>query len=345
MMNAKNLSLGEGNTPVLPFTSLAQELGVSEIWGKAEWMNPTGSYKDRIAAATITDALHHHNRGWIGTSSGNGGAAMSAYGARAGLPGFLCIAADAPEEKIRSIIPYGTTLLPMSQLGLNEMDAIRELAREFNLKLSVTAYRYNPEGMVGAEFIGSELPDQREFTHIYVPSGGGGLLVAIARGLGSRLDSLPKLICAQPRGCNPIVQFLKHQIDRPAIDRCTSLVSGLQLPDPPDGELAAIAVAQSNGWGCDVTDEETWSMQDFLSKKEGVFVEPASALAVAAIANDIRSGRLSPTDRPVAILTGSGLKDLRRFSSVAKSNSQTFRMSDLRSVLQKIDENSTPAKQ
>jgi threonine synthase len=123
------------------------------------------------------------------------------------------------------------------------------------------------------------------------------------------------------------------------------LVSGLQLPDPPDGELAAIAVAQSNGWGCDVPDEETWSMQDFLSKKEGVFVEPASALAVAAIANDIRSGRLSATDRPVAILTGSGLKDLRRFKSVAKSNSQTFRMSDLRSVLQKIDENATPAKQ
>ena len=335
------LSLGEGNTPVLSLTALARLLGIDEIWAKAEWMNPTGSYKDRIAAATIEDALRRGLRGWIGTSSGNGGASMSAYGAKAGLPGFLCIAADAPPEKVRSIVPYGATLLPMAQLGIAEMDAIRELAAEYRLKLSVTAYRYNPEGMSGTESIGSELRNQGDFTHVYVPAGGGGLLVAVARGLGK--SSTTRVICAQPAGCDPIVRFLNREIAEPRIASCNSTISGLQLPAPPDGELAASAVRESNGWGCSVSDADAWSMQDYLATQEGIFVEPASALAAAALANDVRSGRLPSSARPVVVLTGSGLKDLRRFNSTPGRAEQTFTIDDLRLRLQAIDGNEQPS--
>jgi threonine synthase len=335
------VTLGEGNTPILSLTSVAKLLGLDDVFGKAEWMNPTGSYKDRIAAATINDAIHRSRRGWIGTSSGNGGASMSAYGARASLPGYLCIAADAPAEKIRSIIPYGATLLPMTQLGIKEMDDISELANEFQLKLSVTAYRYNPEGMSGAEAIGAELRDQGNFTHVYVPTGGGGLLVAVARGMGT--FSSTRIICAQPAGCSPIVRFLNQEITAPSIATCTSKISGLQLPTPPDGELAAAAVVQSHGWGSAVRDEDAWSMQDFLATREGIFVEPASALAVAAMANDVRSGRLPTSAHPVAILTGSGLKDLRRFASSSSIMDQTFTMSELRHRLQTRGANESPS--
>ena len=335
------VSLGEGNTPVISLTRVAQSIGLDEVFGKAEWMNPTGSYKDRIAAATINDAIRRSRRGWIGTSSGNGGASMSAYGAKAGLPGYLCIAADAPAEKVRSIIPYGATLLPMSELGIKEMDAISELADEFHLKLSVTAYRYNAEGMSGAEAIGAELRGQGDFTHVYVPTGGGGLLVAVARGMGA--SSSARIVCAQPEGCSPIVRFLDQEIEAPYVDKCTSTISGLQLPAPPDGELAAAAVVESHGWGSSVSDEETWAMQDFLSTKEGIFVEPASALAVAAMASDVKNGRLPASARPVAILTGSGLKDLRRFTSSASPTERTFTLDDLRRRLQTSDANVSPS--
>jgi threonine synthase len=337
-----NLSLGEGNTPVLSLTTLAESLGVDEISAKAEWMNPTGSYKDRIAAATIDDALRRGLRGWIGTSSGNGGASMSAYGAKAGLPGFLCIAADAPAEKVRSIVPYGATLLPMSQLGIAEMDAIRELASRYRLKLSVTAYRYNPEGMSGAEAIGAELVKQGDFTHVYVPSGGGGLLVAVARAMAGTTKA--RMICAQPAGCDPIVRFIDREIAEPRIATCTSTISGLQLPAPPDGELAASAVLESDGWGCSVSDADAWSMQDYLATKEGIFVEPASALAAAALADDVKSGRLPSSARPIAVLTGSGLKDLRRFSSTVGPTEQTFTIDDLRLRLQAIDASERPSR-
>lgn len=335
------VSLGEGNTPILLLASVAQSLGLNDVFGKAEWMNPTGSYKDRIAAATISDAIRHSRRGWIGTSSGNGGASMSAYGARAGLPGYLCVAADAPAEKIRSIIPYGVTLLPMTQLGIEEMNAIGELAKEFQLKLSVTAYRYNPEGMSGAEAIGAELRNQGDFTHVYVPTGGGGLLVAVARGMGSSTSA--RIICAQPEGCSPIVRFLNQEITAPYVDLCTSTISGLQLPTPPDGDLAATAVVESRGWGSAVSDEDTWSMQDFLAEREGIFVEPASALAVAAMANDVRSGRLPASARPIAILTGTGLKDLRRFALSSSTMERTFTMSNLRQRLQTRGVNASPS--
>jgi threonine synthase len=307
------LSLGEGGTPVLPLVSLARHCGVPELWGKAEWRNPTGSYKDRIALETVRVALRRGRRGWIGTSSGNGGAAMSAYGARAGLPGFLCVPLDAPREKLQSIVPYGATVLPMRHLGIREMDAIGELALEYQLQLAVTAYRYNPEGMRGAEAIGAELLDQGPFSHVYVPTGGGGLLVAIARGLGHS-SGAPVVVCAQPGGCAPVALHLEGRLDTPEVESCTSAVSGLQLPAPPDGPLAADATRDRGGWGCCVTDEETWEMQELLAQLEGIFVEPASALAVAAVVQDFRAGRLGEGHRPVAILTGSGLKDLRRFA-------------------------------
>lgn len=334
MNSYDSLSLGEGHTPVLSLRLIARQFGLAEIFAKAEWLNPTGSYKDRIAIETIRDALRCGNRGWIGTSSGNGGASMSAYGARAGLPGFLCVSADAPKEKLQSIIPYGTRLLPMSNLGLREMDMIKGLATEFNLKLSVTAYRYNPEGMAGAETIGTELSAQGEFTHIYVPTGGGGLVAAIVSGTSRQGSRSPKVICAQPFGCGPIAQFINDEISSPHIDLCQSKISGLQLPSPPDGLRAADAVRNTGGWGCLVTDDEAWHLQDLLAQREGVFVEPASALAVAGIINDFRAGRLTTSDRPIAIMTGSGLKDLRRFSSRHLDKPETSSFSELRTVLE-----------
>jgi threonine synthase len=95
----------------------------------------------------------------------------------------------------------------------------------------------------------------------------------------------------------------------------TTDVSGLQLPEPPDGERAADAVRASGGWGTAVTDDKTWEVQDLLAMQEGIFVEPASAVALASVAADVESGRLGRDDAPCVVLTGSGLKDLRRFTA------------------------------
>jgi threonine synthase len=306
------LSMGEGRTPLVSLPRLAAAWGLAALWGKAEYLNPTGSYKDRIAAASLTHVVRTGLDGWISTSSGNGGAALSAYGSRAGVRGVLCVLSDAPAEKLASITPYEVLLLGMPRLGPAEMDELALIATDENLFLAITAHAYNPVGMRGADPIGTEIAAERPVTHVYVPTGGGGLLVATARGLAAA-GSDARIVAAQPAGCAPIVGALSGEFRSPAVETWQTRISGLQLPHPPDGDAALTAVRASDGWGCAVTDEAAWAAQDLLARSEGVFVEPASALALAAVKADAETGRLGADDEPCVVLTGHGLKDLGRF--------------------------------
>lgn len=310
-----DLYLGEGDTPLIALPRLAARWGLTGLWAKAEYLNPTGSYKDRIAAATMRAALEQGSRGWVGTSSGNGGAAMSAYGRRAGLPGALCVLADAPPQKLASIRPYRVLLITLPQMGPDVMPELSRIATAENLMLTITAHAYNPVGMRGADGIGAEIAAERpEVTHLYIPAGGGGLLVATARG-AAEAGLLAQVVAAQPAGCAPIVRYLRGEVGRPVIARWSTGISGLQLPAPPDGEAAAAMVSASGGWGADVPDEDAWRAQDELARAEGIFVEPASALALAAIRRDVLAGRVGRSDQPCVVLTGTGLKDLRRYAA------------------------------
>jgi threonine synthase len=307
------VTLGEGATPVISLPRLAARWGLGGLSAKLESVNPTGSYKDRIAAATMAVALRDGRRGWIATSSGNGGAAMSAYGARAGLPGVLCVPTDAPPEKLATIRPYGALMVPMVTVDVAVMAELSRVAERENLMLAITTHAHNPEGMRGADAIGTELAGAGGFTQVYVPTGGGGLVTATARGLRDAGSAASVVVC-QPAGCAPIARYVQGDIDSPEVPGCETAVSGLQLPQPPDGAMAAAAVRASGGWGTWVQDEASWQVQDELASTEGVFVEPASALAVAAVAADAAAGRLGSQDHPVVVLTGSGMKDLRRFA-------------------------------
>lgn len=308
------ISMGEGDTPMVALPRLARRWGLGGLWAKAEYQNPTGSYKDRIAAASLTVALREGRRGWIATSSGNGGAAMSAYGARAGLPGVLCVLADAPAEKLAAIAPYGVLRLSMAELGPDVMARLGAIAEAENLLLTITAHAHNPEGMRGADGIGAEIAAHGRASHVYVPTGGGGLLVATARGLRDG-GHHAAVVVAQPAGCAPIARAVAGEITEPRIGSWSTRISGLQLPVPPDGALAVDAVTASGGWGAPVTDEAAWAAQDLLAQTEGIFVEPASALALAAVAQDAEAGRLGRDDEPCVVLTGHGLKDLGRFTA------------------------------
>ncbi len=313
------VTMGEGNTPLIPLPGLARRWGLGALYGKAEYLNPTGSYKDRIAAATMRAAVAAGRRGWIGTSSGNGGAAMSAYGCRAGLPGILCVSADAPAEKLASIRPYGSLMVTMASMGPSVMAELARIAEQENLQLTITTHAHNPVGMLGADAIGAEIVGQAaDVSHVYIPVGGGGLLVATARGLAGA-GSTAKILACQPAGCAPIARYLTGELDAPQVDACTTQISGLQLPEPPDGAAAVRAVRASDGWGRSTSDEDVWRVQDLLARVEGVFVEPAAAVALAAVAADAADGRIGADDRPCVVLSGNGLKDLSRYSHPAGS--------------------------
>jgi threonine synthase len=316
------VGLGEGETPLVPLPALAAALGVRGLWGKLESVNPTGSYKDRVAAMSLSLALRQAKAGWIATSSGNAGLAMAAYGARAKLPGFLCLVASAPAEKRRPLVPFGIGTVLVSGVGRGAshaaesalFDTVRDAALRHGLYLGITAHAFNPGGMRGIDTIGFELAEQLPTaTHVYVPTGSGGLVAAIGRGLARRGLSAVRLVACQPSGCAPIARHLAGELAEPVVETCGSDISALQLPRPPDGELAADAVRASGGWGTHVPDESILAAARLLAATEGVFVEAAAAATLAAVAEDRGRGRLDAFTEVVLVLSGAGWKDLGRF--------------------------------
>lgn len=312
------VTLGEGDTPLVPLERLGAEIGVPRLMGKLEFVSPSGSYKDRIAAASMTHALARGQRGWIATSSGNAGMALATYGARAGLRGILFTVANIPREKLLPLLALGTEVHRVAGVGeggTKEAEAalfkgVKASATRHDLFLGITAHAYNPEGMRGVDTLAYELheaaPDARA---VYVPTGGGGLAAAIGRGLQERAAEAAVVVC-QPEGCAPIVRYLDGEIDRPVIDTCESGISALQLPGPPDGTLAADAVRRSGGWGSTASDDDIRAARRLLGATEGIFVEGAAASALAAAIADRRRGRLRAEDRVILVLTGAGTKDL-----------------------------------
>lgn len=313
--------LGEGDTPVVDMERPAADLGLRALSAKMETANPTGSYKDRVAAMSVSLVKTRGYRGWLATSSGNAGIALAAYGARAGVPGCLFVAGSAPAEKRVSLVPYPTNVIVVDGVGRYStrdreqslFEQIVNAAARHDLFLCITANVHNPDGMRGIDSIGYELAAQvADATHVYVPSCGGGLITCVGRGLAARGKS-PQLVVCQPEGCAPIVRFVAGELSEPRISSGTSEIAALQSPNPPDGFLAADMVARSGGWGTSVSDEAVFAAQRMLVEQEGIFVEPAAATAYAAVVEDVKHGRLGPDDHPVLILTGAGWKQLEPY--------------------------------
>ncbi|WP_166462608.1 pyridoxal-phosphate dependent enzyme [Amycolatopsis acidicola] len=335
------VELGAGDTPLLELTTLARQLGIERLSAKMESQNPTGSYKDRVAAMSMSLALDRGNPGWIATSSGNAGLAMAAYGVRARLPGFLCLVASAPPEKRLPLAPYGIGVVAVDGVGRQSksnsdkdlLEQVRAAADRFDLYLGVTAHAYNPDGMRGIDTLAYELAEQAPtMSHVYVPTGGGGLLTAIARGLARR--TMPtKVIACQPTGCAPIVEFLRQEIPEPQVPACHCDISALQIPQPPDGIVAALAVKSSDGWGTAADDDAILAAQQLLAETEGIFVEPASAASLASLVRDIAEDRVGAGDHPVLVLSGAGWKDLGRMAERADK----FPLVELKRVSEEIE--------
>src|SRR5699024_3183341 len=89
-----DISLYEGNTPLLHFPHISKELGIN-LYGKYEGLNPTGSFKDRGMVVAVAKAKEAGSKSVICASTGNTSAAAAAYAARAGMKAIVVIPALA----------------------------------------------------------------------------------------------------------------------------------------------------------------------------------------------------------------------------------------------------------
>lgn len=327
-------SLGEGNTPLLRSRHVEQEIGVGELLFKMEGANPTGSYKDRIAAVGISRLLELGKSAWAATSSGNAGAAMAAYGVRAGIDGYLFTLEKASRAKIAQIMAYGPHIMAVEKLGIDQQTEVEtwsnigKVCQANEWMMLVTAHAFSPHAMEGVKTISYEIAEQLQGNVpdvVYVPVGGGGLCAGIWRGFAEwksagYVDRIPRIVSVSPTGCDSIHQaWLRGDRTVTPIPTVTSTISGLQLTSPPDGELVLQALTATEGWSTTVEDEATYSAQALLAKREGLFVEPASAISLAGVIADRQAGRLKGNERVACILTGIGFKDVNAIQRMVEN--------------------------
>jgi threonine synthase len=315
------LSLGEGGTPLIRSRRLGGELGLSNLWFKYEGGNPTGSYKDRFAAAAVSHLVHDGRTACLGTSSGNTGAAVAAYCARAGIACFLAIVEGAPEGKLRQMLAYGARLYRIRNFGSSPVvnDAVfaglRTLADELHAALEISAYAWSPRGMAGVQTISYELAEtlRGEPLHVFCPAGGGGLTLAVARGfaaLAAGAGGAPARVhCVQPAGNDTIASALREGRNEARAVTSQTAISGLQVGSVLDGHEVIAACRRSGGQGHVVSDARVWAWQARLAREEGIFCEPAGAVALAGVEEAVRRGELAPDEHVVCLVTGTGFKD------------------------------------
>jgi threonine synthase len=314
---ADAVTMGEGGTPLIRSERIASELGLRHLWFKYEGANPTGSYKDRFAAAAVTHLKREGRKVCLGTSSGNTGAALAAYCARAGIACHLAIVEGAPEGKLRQMRAYGAQLMRIKNFGSSPavnvavMDGLRALARELQAGYEISAYAVSPRGMAGVQTIGYEVAESlaRGFS-IFCPAGGGGLTLAVARGVaGSGVRG--RVHCVQPVGNDTIATPLRAGAAAALSVVSRTAISGLQVGSVLDGNEVIAACRQSGGNGYVVDDETVWDWQRRLAQDEGIFCEPAGAVALAGLERALALGEVDRDEHVVCLVTGSGFKDER----------------------------------
>ena len=90
---------------------------------------------------------------------------------------------------------------------------------------------------------------------------------------------------------------------------CTSQISGLQVANVIDGDDVIAACRRSGGTGHVVEDAEVWAAQKMLAQSEGIWSEPAGAVALAAALKARHNDEIERAARVVCLVTGGGWKD------------------------------------
>jgi threonine synthase len=297
------VSLGEGDTPLIWTEALGRRIAF-----KCEFLNPSGSFKDRGSTVITTWLKSRGITEIVEDSSGNAGASLAAYAARAGIRARIFIPESASGPKRRQIEAYGAELVPIRGSRSEVAEAVRKTADAGTVYAS---HAYIPFNLPGYASMAYEIFKQVGAMPgaVIVPAGQGGLLLGLARGFDAldkvhNQDPIPMLVGVQARACAPIWALwaaINEQTGMVTED--ATLAEGVRVRDPLRGEAVHAAVLASRGFMCVVDEKDIIPSRDALAR-QGFYVEPTSAIAWAALIQ--RADNLP--DPIVVILTGSGLK-------------------------------------
>ena len=299
------LPLGQGGTPTISFDWPDARRLRLEL--KLEYLAPTGSFKDRGAAMLIAAAWSGGASAFVEDSSGNAGAALAAYAAAARISAEIFVPASVPQAKREQIAAVGGNIHAVDGDRSAVAVAAEQFAQEQGIPyLSHNHSPYFSEGMkpVAEEITEHGLPDA-----IVLPVGNGSLLIGLHRGFQEllqlgRLEQMPRFYAIQAMNVSPLAAaFRNHEPG----DAQPTIADGIAVAQPPRLAQMLSAVRESGGAVGVVSELEIQSAQRTISQR-GLYVEPTSAVPLAALRRLVERGMIAEDERVLVPLTGSGLK-------------------------------------
>ncbi|MFF2753852.1 threonine synthase [Psychrobacillus sp. NPDC058041] len=300
-----NLSLLEGNTPLIKLDNLSKELGI-ELYGKVEGANPTGSFKDRGMVFAVAKAIEEGSECVICASTGNTSAAAAAYAARAGIKSIVVIPkGKVALGKLAQACMYGSKIIEIDGNFDDALQIVRKISETTPVALVNSVNPYRLEGQKTAAFeivdaLGSS-PDI-----LCIPVGNAGNISAYWKGFKEynevKKSGLPKMFGFEAEGSAAIVQGTP-------IASPETIATAIRIGNPASWSLAVAARDESSGIIDSVTDEEILNAYQLIASREGVFVEPGSAASLAGVIKSVKTGKIPAGSKVVTIFTGNGLKD------------------------------------
>jgi threonine synthase len=333
---SERVTLGEGFTPLVDAPRWDAEF-------KLEYVFPTGSFKDRGATTTLSRAVELGVDTVVDDSSGNAGAAIATYAARAGLDAEIYVPADVKQSKLMAIQRSGAR--PVRVEGDREdvteacVDAVESGDAWY------ASHAWNPAFFAGTMTFAFEVAAQRDWEvpdSLVIPTGHGTLLLGAYRGFralreAGMIDELPTLYAAQAAGYAPIVEAVDDAVEAGAVDPAdgeengealeealeilqndedeadetavNEIADGIQIREPARKDEIVAAIEETGGSAIATSGDAVELTLDRLHR-EGFYVEPTCAVAPAALQHLREANAIRPGEDVVVPLTGSGLKTL-----------------------------------
>jgi len=315
MQAADPITMGEGCTPLVP-----RSLGGATALLKCEWFMPTGSFKDRGASVMLSFLRQQGIREVLEDSSGNGGAAVSAYAAAGGMRATIMAPESTSLAKTVAMRAAGAAveLIPGNRQATSDAAEARAATTFY------ASHNWQPFFLQGTKTLAYELWEDLGFAapdNIIIPCGAGSNVLGCDIGFSELLRAgaiarLPRLFAAQPENCGPIAASFMAGRDHkvaspvlPTIAEGTAIAQPLRLPE------VIAALRRSRGGAIQLTEAEIAAATLELART-GIYVEPTCAQAAAAFHRLLAAGAIAPGETTVLVLTGTGLKATPRIAEL-----------------------------
>ncbi len=310
-----------GWTPLLKSGQIAADLGLKHLWFKDDGRNPTASFKDRASAIVVARATEIGADTVVTASTGNAGAALAGMAAAANVPAVIIAPANAPIAKVAQLLIFGAQVILIEGNYDQAFDLSLEAAEEFGWYCRNTGYNaFTVEGKKTAAFeiceqlSGLEVDRWESPEAVFVSVGDGNIITGLHKGFKDLfeldwINQIPRLYGIQSTGSAAVTNAFEAGTNEIQPVQSETLADSISVDLPRDGLRALRAVRETGGAMIAIEDEAILEAIPTLGH-EALFAEPAGAAAYAGLKAAVQVGLVTPDERIVVVITGSGLKDV-----------------------------------